>query len=99
MHPQRLIESAVLSSEIQMLQPFEGYLCITGHHRARVTIPYLAPVKRHPGFVRRLMAYAQQLGIGWTAWSWFNDPFLVNRYQVTSFGDIVKQGLAAERTL
>jgi hypothetical protein len=54
-HPQRLIESAVLSSEIQMLQPFEGYLCITGHHRARITIPYLAPVKRHPGFVRRLM--------------------------------------------
>jgi type IV secretion system coupling TraD/TrwB family protein len=56
MHPQRLIESAVLGSEIQMLQPFEGYLCITGHHRARVTIPYIAPVKRHPGFVRRLMA-------------------------------------------
>ena len=55
-HPQRLIESAVLGSEIQMLQPFEGYLCITGHHRARVTIPYLAPVKRHPGFVRRLLA-------------------------------------------
>ncbi len=55
-HPQRLIESAVLGSEIQMLQPFQGYLCITGHHRARVTIPYLAPVKRHPGFVRRLMA-------------------------------------------
>jgi type IV secretory pathway TraG/TraD family ATPase VirD4 len=54
-HPQRLIESAVLGSEIQMLQPFEGYLCITGHHRTRVTIPYLAPVKRHPGFVRRLM--------------------------------------------
>jgi hypothetical protein len=55
-HPHRLIESAVLGSEIQMLQSFEGYLCITGHHRARVTIPYLAPVKRHPGFVRRLMA-------------------------------------------
>ena len=55
-HPQRLIESAVLGSEIQMLQRFEGYLCITGHHRARVTIPYLAPVKRHPGFIRRLMA-------------------------------------------
>jgi hypothetical protein len=54
-HPQRLIESAVLGSEIQMLQPFEGYLCITGHHRARVTIPYLAPLKRHPGFVRRPM--------------------------------------------
>ena len=55
-HPQRLIESAVLGSEIQMLQPFEGYLCMTGHHRARVTIPYLAPVRRHPGFMRRVMA-------------------------------------------
>jgi len=55
-HPQRIIESSVLGSEIQMLQPFEGYLCVTGHHRARVTIPYLAPIKRHPGFMRRVMA-------------------------------------------
>ena len=47
-------------------------------------------------FVRRLMAYAQQLGIGWTAWSWFNDPFLVNRYEATRFGDIVRRGLAAK---
>ena len=47
-------------------------------------------------FVRGLVAYAQQLGIGWTAWSWFNDPFLVNRYEATRFGDIVRRGLAAK---
>jgi endoglucanase len=49
-------------------------------------------------FVRRLVAYSQQLGIGWTAWSWFNDPFLVNRYEATRFGDIVRRGLAAKLT-
>jgi type IV secretory pathway TraG/TraD family ATPase VirD4 len=52
-HPHRQVESAVLPSEIQMLPPFEGYLCIAGHHRARVRIPYLAPVRRQPGFMRR----------------------------------------------
>ena len=55
-HPHRQVESAVLPSEIQMLPPFEGYLCIAGHHRARVRIPYLAPVRRHSGFIRRVEA-------------------------------------------
>jgi type IV secretory pathway TraG/TraD family ATPase VirD4 len=55
-HPRRQVESAVLPSEIQMLPPFEGYLCIAGHHRARVRIPYLAPVRRHSGFIRRVEA-------------------------------------------
>ena len=55
-HPRRQVESAVLASEIQMLPPFEGYLCIAGHHRARVRIPYLAPVRRQPGFMRRVEA-------------------------------------------
>ncbi len=53
-HPHRVTESAVLGSEILLLPPFEGYLCITGHHRARVTIPYLAAVGRRPGFVSRV---------------------------------------------
>jgi len=53
-HPRRQVESAVLPSEIQMLPPFEGYLCIASHHRARVRIPYLAPVRRNPAFVRRI---------------------------------------------
>ena len=59
-HPRRQVESAVLASEIQMLPPFEGYLCIAGHHRARVRIPYLAPVRRQPGFIRRIEAAAAE---------------------------------------
>jgi len=54
----RQVERAVLASEIQMLPPFEGYLCLAGHHRARVRIPYLAPVRRQPGFIRRVEAPA-----------------------------------------
>ena len=52
-HPHRQVESVALASEIQMLRPFEGYLCITGYRRAKVTIPYLAPLRRHPGFICR----------------------------------------------
>jgi type IV secretory pathway TraG/TraD family ATPase VirD4 len=57
-HPRQQVESAVLASEIQMLPPFEGYLCMAGHHRARVRIPYLAPVRRNPGFIRRIESSA-----------------------------------------
>jgi aryl-phospho-beta-D-glucosidase BglC (GH1 family) len=46
-------------------------------------------------FVSQLTAYMQRCGIGWTAWSWFNDPFLVNRYAPTKFGALVRQQLAA----
>jgi len=53
-HPHRQVESVALASEIQMLRPFEGYLCITGHRRAKITIPYLAPLRSHPGFICRI---------------------------------------------
>ncbi len=53
-HPQRVVESAALPSEIQMLQPFQGSLCMTGHRRAIVEFSYLAPVKRERGFLPRL---------------------------------------------
>ena len=46
-------------------------------------------------FVTKLAAYLQQRGIGWAAWSWFNDPFLVNRYSPTKFGALIRQQLAA----
>jgi type IV secretory pathway TraG/TraD family ATPase VirD4 len=44
--PHRVTESAVLGSEILLLPAFEGYLCIPGHHRARVTIPYFRCSRR-----------------------------------------------------
>jgi endoglucanase len=45
-------------------------------------------------FVSKLVAYLQDRDIGWTAWSWFNDPFLVNRYAPTKFGSLVRGQLA-----
>jgi aryl-phospho-beta-D-glucosidase BglC (GH1 family) len=45
-------------------------------------------------FVSKLIVYLQQRGIGWTAWSWFNDPFLVTRYAPTKFGALVRRQLA-----
>jgi hypothetical protein len=45
-------------------------------------------------YVRRLMRYLQELEIGWTAWSWSNEPFLVTRYVPTGFGEAVRQELS-----
>jgi endoglucanase len=42
---------------------------------------------------RKLIAYFDMLNIGWTAWSWHNDPLLVKKYTPTSFGQIVQAGL------
>ena len=46
-------------------------------------------------FVTKLAGYLRDNEIGWTAWSWFNDPFLVNRYAPTNFGALVRRQLAA----
>ena len=71
-------------------------------HEAQQIISYFGAANRVCGlprciedFVSKLVAYLQQRGIGWTAWSWFNDPFLVNRYAPTNFGALVRQQLAA----
>jgi endoglucanase len=47
-------------------------------------------------FVSKLVVYLQQREIGWTAWSWFNDPLLITRYAPTKFGALVREELAAE---
>jgi endoglucanase len=44
--------------------------------------------------VQSLMRYMEELGIGWTAWSWSNEPFLVTRYIPTAFGEAVRQKLS-----
>ena len=46
---------------------------------------------------RSLVRYFDALGIGWTAWSWSNEPYLVTRFTPTGFGDIVLEQL--RRTL
>jgi endoglucanase len=44
-------------------------------------------------FIRSLIQYLRELEIGWTAWSWSNEPFLVTRYIPTAFGEAVRQEL------
>jgi len=46
-------------------------------------------------FVRRLLEYLHEREIGWTAWSWFNEPYLVNRYVPTEFGQLVRRTLGS----
>ena len=45
-------------------------------------------------FLNKLADYLRDRSIGWTAWSWFNDPLLVNRYAPTNFGSLVRSRLA-----
>jgi endoglucanase len=40
-----------------------------------------------------LANYFDALGIGWTAWSWSNEPYLVKRFTPTAFGDVVLERL------
>ena len=47
-------------------------------------------------FVRRLLMYAEKMEIGWTAWSWSNEPFLVSRYAPTQFGEVVQRQLTSK---
>jgi Type IV secretion-system coupling protein DNA-binding domain len=56
LHQHRATEPAVMASEIQLLKPLSGYLCISGHHRAFVRFPYIAPVMRQESFVPRINA-------------------------------------------
>jgi endoglucanase len=54
----------------------------------------------HLTWGRRLEAYMRGRGIGWTAWSWADWPFLVAdcracNYEPTAFGAIVKEALRA----
>lgn len=42
---------------------------------------------------QRLARYFDDLEIGWTAWSWSNDPILVHGGAATKFGRIVQAGL------
>ena len=41
-----------------------------------------------------LADYFDQLGMGWTGWSWSNEPYLVARSIPTQFGELVRTRLA-----
>jgi aryl-phospho-beta-D-glucosidase BglC (GH1 family) len=43
---------------------------------------------------KKLAAYFDRLAMGWTAWSWHNDPLIVRKYAPTPFGEIVRSRLS-----
>ncbi len=45
---------------------------------------------------RKLLRYLDERGIGWTAWSWCNDPMLMTRYVPTRFGELVRESLTGD---
>jgi len=49
----RQVESLVLPSEIQGLEPFCGYICIAGHNRTTIRIPEAHLPERYPAFIPR----------------------------------------------
>jgi hypothetical protein len=46
-------EHIVTPAEIQLLKPFDGYLCVAGHDRTTIRIPPVYLKKTHPGFMPR----------------------------------------------
>ena len=38
---------------------------------------------------QRLARYMTERGMGWTAWSWSDEPYVVSRYARTRFGEVV----------
>jgi endoglucanase len=45
---------------------------------------------------KKLVDYFDNLQMGWTAWSWRNDPLIVERYTPTPFGRIVRARLSGQ---
>lgn len=43
---------------------------------------------------RSLLRYFEELGIGWAAWSWSDEPFVVQRYAPTPSGGIIRAVLS-----
>lgn len=43
---------------------------------------------------RRLAQFLREHEMGWTAWSWSNEPYVVTRYAPTRFGEIVRLAAA-----
>jgi type IV secretory pathway TraG/TraD family ATPase VirD4 len=68
-------EHIVTPAEIQLLKPFQGYLCVAGHDRTTLKIPPLYLRQTHPGFMPRRTGAAtpkQQNVATITAEAWLN---------------------------
>jgi Type IV secretion-system coupling protein DNA-binding domain len=60
LQPHRSVEHLVLPAEIQMLEPFNGYLCVAGNDRTTIQIPRLHLTPHQPAFLPRTRAMQPQ---------------------------------------
>jgi hypothetical protein len=68
-------EHIVTPAEIQLLKPFQGYLCVAGHDRTTLKIPPLYLKQTHPGFTprrTRATTIREQSAGAITAEDWLN---------------------------
>jgi hypothetical protein len=54
LQPRRTTEAIVMAAEVQRLKELEGYVCMAGNDRARITIPPAWLECRQPAFLPRL---------------------------------------------
>jgi type IV secretory pathway TraG/TraD family ATPase VirD4 len=53
LQPQRTIERIIIADEIKRLPRLQGYICIAGHDRTRITIPEHHLQAREPALIAR----------------------------------------------
>jgi energy-coupling factor transporter ATP-binding protein EcfA2 len=76
LQPQRTTEHIVTAAEVQLLKPFQGYLCVAGFDRTTITIPERHLAKRQPPFLPRTRAMGKvilvpdQPSVRTTPFSW-----------------------------
>ncbi len=51
--PHRSTDQIVTPGQIQLLKPFEGYLCVAGHNRTMIRIPEQHLNAKYPAFISR----------------------------------------------
>ena len=85
----------VYPNKTATLDPYEAF-----GHRADEGEPLFAGEwggwDQHLEWGEQMATYFDQLGMGWTAWSWCDEPHLKRHGAITPFGSLVRRSLRGE---
>src|SRR6266852_2365488 len=51
LQPHRRVEAIIMGAEVQSLKEYEGYVCVAGADRAKITVPLCHLERCHPDFL------------------------------------------------
>ncbi len=51
LQPHRRVEAIIMGAEVQSLKEYEGYVCVAGADRAKITVPLCHLERRQPDFL------------------------------------------------